>query len=175
MSATKPQYIEFPTADGLTLPGLLYSTKNSDSAAIYLHGNGSSSIFYDEHKNRLLAEALSKKNIATLYFNNRGAHIIKKLNVKTGNKETRKYFGMAYEKIKECVYDIDGAISFLKKQGFKTFYLIGSSTGANKICVYNLYKPKIDIKKYILVCGADDVGIYYHLLGKDKFLSLLLE
>ncbi len=175
MSAVKPQYIAFPTIDRLTLPGLLYSTKNSHSVVIYLHGNGSSSIFYDEHKNRLLADALSKKNIATLYFNNRGAHIIKKLNVKKGKQESREYFGMAYEKIKECVYDIDGAIAFLKKQGYKTFYLVGSSTGANKICVYNFYKPKNDIKKYVLVCGADDVGIYYRLLGKTKFLSLLLE
>ena len=42
--------------------------------------------FYDEVENRPLASALAKKNISILYFNNRGAHIIKKLNVRRGKK-----------------------------------------------------------------------------------------
>ena len=81
METSKPQFVEFTTKDGLTLPGLLYR----------------------------------------------------------GKKEERKRFGMAYEKIKECIEDIDGAISFLKKHGYRKFYLAGASTGANKICVYNFY------------------------------------
>ena len=165
--------MEFQTKDGLTLPGLLYRSKKDKAVVIYLHGNGSSSIFYNETKNHPFAFALAKKNISILYFNNRGAHIIKKLYVKHGKKEKKKYFGMAYEKIKECIKDIDGAISFLKKQGYRKFYLAGASTGANKICVYNFYKPKNNIEKYILICGGDDTGIYYYMLGKTKFWKLL--
>jgi len=171
----EPKFIEFKTKDGLTLPGLLYETKGSKTAAIDLHGNGSSSFFYDESENRPLAEALGKIGVSILYFNNRGAHIIKKLNVVRGKKTKRRRFGMAYEKIKECVPDIDGAISFLKKRGYKKFYLIGASTGANKICVYNFYKPKNEISKYVLLCGGDDTGIYYHMFGKTKFWKLLRE
>ena len=169
----EPKFIEFQTKDGLTLPGLLYRSKKDKAVVIYLHGNGSSSIFYNETKNHPFAFALAKKNISILYFNNRGAHIIKKLYVKHGKKEKKKYFGMAYEKIKECIKDIDGAISFLKKQGYRKFYLAGASTGANKICVYNFYKPKNNIEKYILICGGDDTGIYYYMLGKTKFWKLL--
>lgn len=169
----KPEFIEFQTKDGLTLPGLLYRGKKDKTAVVYLHGNGSSSVFYDEEKNRPLALALAKKNISTLYFNNRGAHIIKKLYVGQGKNKKRKFFGMAHEKIKECIEDIDGAVYFLKKQGYNKFYLAGASTGANKICVYNFYKPKNDIEKYILLCGGDDTGIYYHALGKSKFWKLL--
>ncbi len=157
------------------MPGLLYQGKKDKAVVIYLHGNGSSSVFYDEAENHPLVSALAKKNISTLYFNNRGAHIIKKLNVGRGKKNERKRFGMAYEKIKECIEDIDGAISFLKKQGYSKFYLAGASTGANKICVYNFYKPKNDVEKYILLCGGDDTGIYYHTLGKVKFWKLLAE
>lgn len=170
----EPKFIEFQTKDGLTLPGLLYKAKG-EAALIYLHGNGSSSVFYDETNNHPLASALAKKNISTLYFNNRGAHNIKKLYVRKGKKEARKRFGMAYEKIKECVEDIDGAIAFLKKQGYRKFYLAGASTGANKICVYNFYKPKNDVEKYILLCGGDDTGISYHMTGKNKFWKLLAE
>lgn len=171
----EPKFVEFQTKDGLTLPGLLYRGKKDKAAVIYLHGNGSSSVFYDETKNRPLASALAKKSISILYFNNRGAHNIKKLYVKQGGTRVRRRFGMAYEKIKECIEDIDGAVSFLKKWGYRKFYLAGASTGANKICVFNFYKPKNDFKKYILLGGGDDIGIYYHMLGKPKFWKLLGE
>lgn len=169
------EFVEIKTKDGLTLPGLLCEPKRARAAMIYLHGNGSSSIFYDFNtgKQKSLASALNKKKISILYFNNRGAHIIKKLKINRGGKMIRKPYGMAYEKIKECVPDIDGAIAFLKKRGYKKFYLIGESTGANKICVYNFYKKNNEISKYVLLCGGDDTGIYYHMLGKSKFWKLL--
>ncbi|MEK7550466.1 MAG: hypothetical protein AAB535_01665 [Patescibacteria group bacterium] len=110
---SEPRFIEFATEDGLTLPGLLYEVKGSKKVVIYLHGNGSSSIFYDESEHRDMPEQLSQKGISFLMFNNRGAHIIKKLNVKNGNEVEREKFGCAYEKIKECVLDVDGAVEFL--------------------------------------------------------------
>jgi len=82
---------------------------------------------------------------------------------------------MAYEIIKECTYDIDAVINFLKKRGYIQFYLAGFSTGANKICVYDHYRPKNKIAKYILFGGGDDTGLYYSGLGKNKFLRLFKE
>jgi len=169
----KSEFIEFKTEDGLNLPGLFYESKGSKAVAIFLHGNGSASVFYNEKKNHPLALALKKQGISILYFNNRGAHIIKRLKVMKKNKETPKYFGTAHEKIKECIYDIDGAVSFLKTRGYKKFYLIGVSTGANKICVYNFYKPKNKIEKCVLLSGGDDTASYYTHLGKTKFWKLL--
>jgi len=168
-----PKYIDFETSDGLTLPGLLWESKGSKKAVIYLHGNGSSSIFYGSKKYQDLPKALNKKGISILKFNNRGANIIKNLDMKKGEKIERKSFGSAYEKIKECVEDIDGAVKFLQKLGYTEFYLAGVSTGANKICVYEHYKPKNVFKKYVLVCGGDDTGIYYSILGDKKFFQLL--
>lgn len=167
------KFVEFGTKDGLTLPGLLYQAKDSKKIAIFLHGNGSSSVFYDESENKDLPIELNKKRISLLKFNNRGAHIIKKLNVKKTEEVDRKKFGCAYERIRDCVLDIDAAVGFLQKFGYKEFYLIGASTGANKICVYNFYRPKNIFKKYILIAGGDDTGIYYSLLGKAKFYRLL--
>src|SRR3989339_254976 len=169
----KPEFIEFNTKDGLTLPGLFYRADRSKKTVICLHGNGSSSVFYNEQENKILADTLKKQNISVLFFNNRGANIIKKLNVKKSNEVERKRFGMAYEKIKECIEDIDGAVSFLEKIGYKEFYLAGTSTGANKICVYNFYKPENKISKYILYCGGDDAGLYYKTLGNARFKKIL--
>jgi len=165
--------VQIKTEDGLTLHGLLYEIPRSKKVAIHLHGNGSSSVFYNDDKRNEQAKALNKKSISFLLFNNRGAHLIKKLDVIKKGKKERKRFGMAYEKIKDCVKDIDGAIRYLEKLGYKEFYLIGESTGANKICVYHYYKPKNKVSKYILLSGGDDTGIYYDILGKKKFFKLL--
>ena len=170
---SEQKFVEFTTKDGLTLPGLFYEVKRSKKVAVYLHGNGSSSIFYDECEHRDMPKELNKKGISFLKFNNRGAHIIKKLNVKVGQEVERKRFGCAYEKIKDSVLDIDAAVKFLKSLGYKEFYLVGVSTGANKICVYNFYKPKNIFKKYVLIAGGDDTGIYYSILGKENFYKLL--
>jgi pimeloyl-ACP methyl ester carboxylesterase len=170
---SNPQFIHFPTPDGLTLPGLFYESPNSKKAAIYLHGNGSSSVFYSE--DYTLAEEMQKNGISYLLFNNRGAHIIKKLNKKVDGAIERKSYGCAYEIIKECVEDIDGAIRFLEEKGYEEFFLIGASTGANKICVYDHYKPNNKVSKYILLGGGDDTGMYYSMLGSDKFWRLLKE
>src|SRR3989344_1837444 len=172
----EPIIVQIKTEDGLTLPGLFYEARGSKKAAIFLHGNGSSSVFYSDDLKGEQAKALVNKGISYLLFNNRGAHLIKKLNVQDKNrKEKRKRYGMAYEKIKDCIKDIDGAINFLESKGYKEFYLIGESTGANKICVYNFYKPRNKVSKYILLGGGDDTGIYYDQLGKGKFYRLLKE
>ena len=168
-----PKFVDFETNDGLTLPGLLYVAKGSKKVVIYLHGNGSSSVFYDEKEYRDFPEALNGKDISILKFNNRGANIIKKFTIEKNGVEERVPFGMAYEKIAECVPDIDGAVKFLQGLGYEEFYLAGASTGANKICVYDHYKPKNIFKKYVLICGGDDTGIYYNLLGNNKFFKLL--
>lgn len=53
-----PKFVDFETSDGLTLPGLLYEAEGSKKVVIYLHGNGSSSVFYGEKEYRDLPEAV---------------------------------------------------------------------------------------------------------------------
>ncbi len=171
----KPELIQIKTKDGPVLPGLLYKAAPGKKIAIHLHGNGSSSAFYYDDQRDEQVSALNKKGISFFLFNNRGAHYIKKLDVIIRGKRERKRFGMAYEKIKDCIKDIDGAISHLEKLGYKEFYLIGESTGANKIAVYHYYKKDNKVSKYILLGAGDDTGIYYDILGKKRFLKLLKE
>lgn len=164
----KAELVRFRTEDGLTLPGLLFEPpKKPKKVAITLHGNGSSSIFYSGQTN-LFAGELTKKGIAFFSFNNRGAHYIKKLDVAKDGEKDKIKFGTAYELIKDCIKDIDGAIKFLKKLGYEEFYLIGHSTGANKICVYNYYKPKSKATRYVLVAGGDDTGLFHDWVGGTK-------
>src|SRR5262245_22467603 len=133
-----PQLVGFPTEDGLNLPGLLFEPqKKSKKAVIYLHGNGSSSVFYDEDEVNSLAQELNKKDVAFFPFNNRGAHYMKTFRVTNSAEESRQTYGTSYELIRDCIQDIDGAVAFVQSQGYEELYLMGISTGANKICVYD--------------------------------------
>ncbi len=174
--------VEFPTQDQLMLPGLLFQPEQpTDKAAIFLHGNGSASVFYSVERAKALANQFANQGIALLLFNNRGAHFIKTVDRCHPEEEEPDGYndvtlGTAYELIKDCVFDINGALDFLKTEGFSQFYLVGHSSGANKICVYDHYQPKEqnEISKYVLASGGDDTGIYFKMIGsKDKFFKYL--
>ena len=174
MKYFKAQFAEFIAADGLKLPGILFEPrKKTKKVLIYLHGNGSSSVFYSMAKLSEQAKAINKAGVSYFAFNNRGAYQYHKVRRIRRGKEDKVMGGTAYELIKDCIKDIDGAIKFLETQGYSEFYLIGFSTGANKICVYNYYRPNNKVRGYILACGGDDVGIYYKMLGPKKFKMLL--
>ncbi|MDD4988960.1 MAG: alpha/beta hydrolase [Candidatus Pacebacteria bacterium] len=170
----KSQLVSFQSADGLNLSGLLYEPKKrSKKVAIFLHGNGNASVFNNPGLQNLIGETLAKKGIAYFPFDNRGAHYIKSLKKKVGGKLKRFTLGSGFELIRDCVKDIDGAVAFLKRQGFKEFYLMGASTGAVKIPVYNFYKPKNIFSGFIFLGASDDTGIYYTEWGPKKFFSIL--
>jgi pimeloyl-ACP methyl ester carboxylesterase len=175
MKIKTTKLVQFKSTDNLFLPGLLFEPKGkTKKVALNLHGNGSSSVFYSHERTIAFAEELNKKGISFFTFNNRGAHYIKKLKIDTKDKEDEIKLGTAFELIKDCVKDIDGAIKFLEQLGYKEFYLMGHSTGANKICVYNYYKPKNKFSKYVLLGGGDDTGIYHDLVGgPQKFKKYL--
>ncbi len=167
------QLIQFLTSDKLRLPGLLYEpSSKSKQVALYLHGNGTSSVFYSPLMN-ILGKELTDKQISFFPFNNRGAHLIKSLTREMENGGERALYGTAYELIKDCILDINSAIHALQEKGYEEFYLIGESTGANKIVVYNYYQQQNPVSKYILLSGGDDTGLYYEELGKKTFFEIL--
>jgi len=173
---TDTKLVQFESTDGLLLPGLIFEPKKkSDRVAINLHGNGSASVFYSFERADDFAKQLNNQGIAFFTFNNRGAHYIKELKVNKDNEEEEVHIGTAFELIKDCLKDIDGAINFLEQLGYKEFYLIGHSTGANKICVYNYYQPKNKVSKYVLLAGGDDTGICYDMAGGRKKFRQYLE
>jgi len=171
-----PKLIKFETTDKLLLPGLLYEPdKKTKKAAFYLHGNGGSSIFDSVVRTNTLAKELNNRGIAFMPFDNRGAKLVNGLDSTDPRQETKQMFGSGFEIIKDCQKDIDGAIAYLKTLGYETFYLIGQSTGANKGAVYNFYKPKNEVDKFVLTGPGDDTGLYYKMLGPKQFSDLLSE
>lgn len=166
-----PEFVQLQTSDSLTLPGLLYAAAGSSKIALFLHGNGTSCVFYTKHNE--VVESLATAGISSLLFNNRGAHMIHSNKRVEQGTLVRVPSGMSHELIAECVNDIDCAIDFAKSRGYEEIILIGSSTGANKICVYDHYKPDNIVSHYMLLAGGDDAGIYYQTLGEARFHHML--
>jgi pimeloyl-ACP methyl ester carboxylesterase len=166
--------LNFRSTDGLALPGLLYEPpRRTREVALFLHGNGDASVFYSGRRTNAFAEEMTRRRIAFFPFDNRGAHLVKRLRRKTPRRRESVMGGMTHELIRDCVHDIDGAIAMLRAEGYRRFHLIGHSTGANKICVYNRRKPRNAIARVVLLAPGDDVGLYYHQLGPARFARAL--
>lgn len=165
----KLSLVHFEATDGLGLAGLLYEPrKRPEDVVVFLHGNGDSSVFYSSRSN-LLGERLTKRGLPFLTFNNRGAYMLKRLRQRRGTKRQSKLYGMSHELIRECVFDIDGAVRYCRSLGYKRIHLVGHSTGANKICVYHSLKPRNPVASYLLLAGGDDSGLYRRQWGYGKF------
>jgi pimeloyl-ACP methyl ester carboxylesterase len=157
--------VRLEAADGVTLAGLLYEPRRvSKRAIIWLHGGGGASV-YESRRTNLLASIFIAQGIAFFPFNNRGSGIVRRAGDTLG--------GSAFERIRDCVADIDGAIRELWRRGYRDITLAGHSTGANKIAVYDHYKPRNRAKRYVFLAGGDDTGLLYAQLGRRKFNALL--
>ncbi len=156
--------VRFDAGDGVALAGLLYEPERvSKRAVIWLHGMGGS--VFESRRTNLLAEVFVGKGIAFFPFNNRGSGIVRRVGDGLG--------GAAFERIRDCVADIDGTIRELWRRGYRDITLAGHSTGANKIAVYDHYKPRNRAKRYVLIAGGDDTGLLYKQLGARRFHTLL--
>lgn len=173
----KLRLVSLIATDGVKLPGLLYEPdKPTGKVAVWLHGMGDNGVFYSPTRMNALGEALTSKDIALLAYNNRGAHESKRLRLAddTLPEEERSYQGGThYEKIADCVHDIDGAAQFLKDEGYKELYLLGHSTGANKICAYHVRATHNPFSKYVLAGAGDDAGLFFSELGAKRFWAAL--
>lgn len=173
--------------DGLQLPALFYEPQNQPDApaakptrrlVIWLHGMGSSGIFYAVNHTNALAAAFTATGTAFLGLQNRGGGMLQGIRYfdEAGDKQKRLQ-GTSHELIAECVHDIDGAIAYARAAGYTELYLAGHSTGANKVALYSYLKPPADnpLAGYVLYGGGDDTGLFYEDLGPDRFHAALTE
>lgn len=166
MPMTAPTFalIRFEAADGVLLTGFL-TPRLPAAVAIYLHGlggNGCRSSMIPA-----LAAALGRRKIGLFSINTRGADLV--ATRQQGRKRT-PYNGAVHEIFTECRHDIRGAMAYLRSRGVRRIYLIGHSTGANKIA-YALQRG-IEVAKVVYLAPGDDVGIQRQLLGEPRFRAM---
>lgn len=176
MNAPRALLDTYTTKDGFEFSLVYFAPEKvaSDDVVIYIHGNGSANALKDVRKTNAMAARFAENNIDFIIANNRGSNYIEQHKQKKGDLEAKVFTGMAYEKISDSQYDIDGILQYAIYKGYKNIYLLGASTGANKIAVYDKYavaKPK-ELRGYVFAAGGDDIGLRRKLLG-DKLNNSL--
>lgn len=166
--------VRFDASDGVELSGLLYEARRARGRIIiFLHGTGGASIFGARRTN-LLGGEITKRRFAFLAFDNRGSHLVRRLRYsRSGPRRRDTLGGMGFELIRDCVHDIDGAVRFARRLGYRDITLIGHSTGANKIAVYDFYRKRNPVRRYVFLAGGDDVGLMMDQVGRSRFRSAL--
>ena len=83
-----------------------------------------------------------------------------------------RFGGSAYENLDDCVADLDGAIEFLKRKGYRRFILIGHSLGAIKSIIYQGTQQRADIVS-IVSCSAPKQFYSERIARQPKFRELI--
>ncbi|MBP7767232.1 alpha/beta hydrolase [Candidatus Saccharibacteria bacterium] len=160
MQATQ---IDFLTSEGFKLYGLAYQPSKDKKLAIFIHGAGDSSVIRDGALLAALSSELSNKDIDLMTFNNRGSGYVSSIKKysQSGQVIEKLMAGMAYERIVDCIADVDAAVDWALKNGYEEITLIGHSTGANKAVLY--LSPQAGNSKNVvqvfLLGGGDDISL----------------
>src|SRR4029453_13877141 len=128
----------FKTADNERLHGALLTPPEaqSDLALVFVHGVAMN--FYLPPL-FVFGQELSQRGFHSFVINTRGHDWISR----SGN--LTKFGGSAYELLEECLPDLDAALDFLRKQGYRRFVLIGHSLGAIKSIIYQGTRQRVDV------------------------------
>ena len=129
------------TKDKIPLEGLFFKPKRKKGIAV-VWVSGLKGIFsHNPERTLAIANALNSKGIAFAIFDHRGQGSVTTFRKRV--RRSKKYIlgGTTFERFEHCFYDIDAVVRFLRKKGYKKIFLLGHSTGANKIA-YHYWKTK---------------------------------
>lgn len=144
-------FVRFKASDDVELQGWL-NNEASNIAVVHIHGmsgNGYENYFLDN-----LRAMYAKHNISLFTIDSRGRGIISDFRQGDG----WKHAGSCFELFEESVYDIRGAIDYLKSLGKTRFVLQGHSLGCTKVVNFVLDEDVDGIEKVILLAPTDMTG-----------------
>ncbi len=125
---------------------LAHGTKANRHLAVFVHGMGGN--FYRSVFKKTMMEQCRRSRFDVLSFNNRGYE----------NQ-------VASETFRDCLQDLDAALAFGVSRGYRTFTLIGHSTGCQKITYYQAVRKRPDVTGLVLAAIGDDYAICRRDLG----------
>lgn len=147
------------TSDGELLSGVVADPKGRKKAAVvWVHGLTSS---FDGGQTlmRLMIGQLSRIGVGYFKFNTRGyalADYGRRARGKSG------FIGGGFERFTDCVKDIEAVVRLARQRGYKKIFLVGHSTGANKIVYYAARRPRAAAGLVLLAPVSDIVGYQKH-------------
>ncbi|HVA17587.1 MAG TPA: alpha/beta fold hydrolase [Candidatus Dormibacteraeota bacterium] len=151
------------------LDGLWFGAARPKTGIVFVHGLGGNAFSHHDY-----LEKLANRNTAVLYFSNRGHDTIAGL--KRLKPSARKGYvyedgGVAHEIFTDCADDLQGAADLLRKRGAKRIFLVGHSTGCQKIAYYLsragkqariAHRIAAQIRGAVLLCPISDYASATH-------------
>ncbi len=156
--------INYTSTDNLIHHGI-YFGKDFKDVAVFIPGLGGN--FYKNSFLQLLQNELNKNKIGLISINTRGSHIYSIIRDTNGGYHNG---GAMYEIFEDSFNDISGIINYLKEKHKRNIYLIGHSSGANKVS-YALQNG-VEVAKVIFASPGDDIGLQMKFLGKKKYIKM---
>lgn len=136
----------FKAADNERLHGALFTPEKTPSDLVLLFVHGVAMNFYLPPL-FTFGQELAARGFHSFVINTRGHDWI----ARAGN--LTKFGGSAYENLEDCLPDLDGALDYLKQQGYRRIILIGHSLGAIKSIIYQGTRQRSDVVG-IVSCSA---------------------
>ena len=160
------QLCTFKTDDNERLHGLLFTPPNqqSDLALVFVHGVAMN--FYLPPFS-VFGQELAERGYHCFVINTRGHDWI----ARAGN--LTKFGGSAYENLEDCLLDLDGALDYLKQQGYRRFVFVGHSLGAIKSIIYQGTRQSSDVVG-IVSCSAPK-QFYSERIGRQPAFRETIE
>ena len=121
--------------------------RKSRTLLIFVHGMGSN--FYKSKFKKTWMELGPRSGIDVFCFNNRGCES-----------------AVADETFTDCLADLDAAMDFARREGYARVYLLGHSTGCQKITYYQARRKNPRVNGLILAALGDDLAIAQRDLGR---------
>ncbi|MDR3424082.1 MAG: alpha/beta fold hydrolase [Alphaproteobacteria bacterium] len=161
----------FNTKDGLELHGHLYEpARRTEKIIIHIHGLIGN--FYEN----LFVDAIAREAVengwALLSFNNRGAGIVTDFVKKRASICAYERIGGSVERFEDSFFDIDAAIRFAVRRGYREITLQGHSLGCQKAVYYCSKAKSKKVRGIIFLAPVDDVACAKTFLGKRIKASL---
>ena len=149
---------KFSATDGTLHYGLLALPEHGRPKSALVHVHGFQGSFYGSSSVEELSVAVTKAGMAFFSIEHRGSYVMEEFTKKKGTKETDFIAGSALERFEDCVYDIDGAVEFMKGLGVRRVVLSGHSFGCQKIVYYAATKMSRLVKAMVLLSPVDDLN-----------------
>ena len=130
-----------------------FHVKGAGPLVVFVHGMGSN--FYRSGLKKAFLAGGAARGEGVLSFDNRGA----------GR-------GTEGERFRECLDDIDGALRWARRRGYREAVLVGHSTGCQKITYWQAMRggrggrDRAAVRGLVLLAPADDNAILRRDLGR---------
>ncbi|MGA9883923.1 MAG: alpha/beta fold hydrolase [Candidatus Acidiferrales bacterium] len=153
--------VQMLTPKRYLLNGLWFGAERPKTAIIFVHGLGSNAFAHHDY-----LTSLATSNSAVLFFSNRGhdgVAGIKKFKPSAKKRYVYEQAGVAHEVFTDCADDIQGAVNLLVRRGARRIYLVGHSTGCQKIAFYlGRATSAKRIAGAVLLCPISDYADAHH-------------